>query len=563
LGKKSIAMMVALLACLLAGSAFAIPASPALEPLDPNAAYTVTISKLSSAGALVDIETVDGTTSDNGVLSFTLASVPTNDDANFIFLTIRNGDGAVVRRGMSPAPPADDNNATGLNYLSTTQAEALIRAASLLGTDDPIVASYLLIILRSPSVSTSDIDNVALMGQDALIDPDVGFESYLLANGATASALESMKKCLIYNADNNARTLRNFTRNFFNAVATTDDNVASSQMQKAGGFMAEIFLDAGACAGIDAGMILAAHNAAGDGAQSHMAALSPGLRASVNTAMNSFNRRLTIVRISTEYTKALNTLGAEGAKVTQYLEAVGGLMVASAAVDAQFSGYFMNRGAYLTEHSTTDNAVREAMNTMYSEGWTQFQSDIASDNAAIATMKAAFQDANPSLTLPGDFGTYTDQHGERQNWPIPQVVLMNWLAGSTFSYTVRDNTAIPSMMAGWLGACDNNMFWDQGSCTGNGHAWTSGRRDYTGFTGSSMFDSYLALQEDLNIIQMKRSEIWNTGTEPTGAQRAENESAYIARVLACGERIGGSKSGVAITAAEKDAILKLLLPPQW
>src|SRR3990170_3144963 len=216
-------LAVALLSFLPAGIAFA--ADTATDPLVPDAAYTITISKLSSAGQLVDIETVGGTTDGDGLLSFTLTQVPTKDDANFIFLTIRNGSGTVVRRGMSPAPPPDDNNATGLNFLSTTQADGMLLAASTIGTDDPIVAAYLLIILRSPNVSTADLAN--------------------------------MKKCLIYNPDNNAKTLRNFTRSFFNAVAATDNDAASSEMQKAGGFMAEIFLDASACAGIDAGQILA------------------------------------------------------------------------------------------------------------------------------------------------------------------------------------------------------------------------------------------------------------------------------------------------------------------
>jgi hypothetical protein len=563
LKKRTIAITVALLAFLLAGSAFA--ANTATDPLVPNAAYTITISKLSSVGQLVDIETVGGTTDNNGLLSFTLTRIPTKDEANFIFLTIKDGSGTVVRRGMAPAPPLNDNNATGLNYLSTTQADGMLLAASTIGTDDPIVAAYLLIILRSPGISTADLTNLAGMGQDALTNPTLGFESFLLSNGVTQAALDKLKGCLIYNPDNSAKTLRNFTRNFFDAVAATDNAAASSAMQKAGGFMAEVFLDAGTCAGIGAGKILAAHNAAGDGAQAgvHMSALSAGLLGSINTAMSSFDRRIAIVRISKEYTNALNALNASGAQVTQYLASVTGLMNASALVDAQFSEYFMNRTAYLAAHpGVTDNDVQTDMNAAYSAGWTQFQTNIAADNASITTMKNSLLAANDNLMLPPDFGTYMDQTGTQKNWPIPQVVLMNWLAASTFNYSARDNTAIPSMMGAWMGVCDNNMFWDQGSCVGNGYTWTPGRRDYVGFTGFPVFDSYLGLQEDLNIIQMKRNEIWMTGTQPTGAERAANENLYVTRVLSCGARITGSKSGNAITAAEKDAILKLLLPPQ-
>ena len=170
--KGTITVTVALLAFLLAGSAFA--ANTANDPLVPNAAYTITISKLSSVGQLVDIETVGGTTDGSGVLSFTLTRIPTKDEANFIFLTIKDGSGTVVRRGMTPAPPLDDNNATGLNYLSTTQADGMLLAASTIGTDDPIVAAYLLIILRSPNVSPGGPGEHRRNGAGRAHQPDLG-----------------------------------------------------------------------------------------------------------------------------------------------------------------------------------------------------------------------------------------------------------------------------------------------------------------------------------------------------------------------------------------------------
>ena len=561
--KGTLGFTAALFAILLAANAFAV-GTPSTDPLAASAAYTITISKLTSAGALEDLETVNGTTDAAGVLSFTLTRVPTKDEANFIFITIRDAGGAVVRQGMAPAPPPDDNNATGLNYLSTTQAQALIRAAAVSGSDDPIVAAYLFVILRSPDVTSADIDNIAYLGRDALSNPTLGFESYLLSKGVSAAKLADLKKCLIYNPDNNAKTLRNFTRNFFNAVATADSAAASSEMQKAGGFMAEVFLDAGTCAGIDAGQILAAHNAAGDGAQAggHMGALSAGLQASIETAMSTFDRRISIIRISTDYTNALNGLSATGAQVTQYLNGVSGLMRTSAQVDQQFSGYFMDRAGYLSAHpGLTDNDVQAAMNDAYNAGWQQFQTDIAADNTSIDAMKSQLLAANPSLVLPPDFGLYYDQTGTPKNWPVPQVVLVSWLAGTTFDYGPRDNTAIPQMMRQWMGTCDNTAFWDQSSCAGHGYTWTPGRHTFN--TQSGVFDAYLALQEDLNILQMKRNEIWNGGGRPTGAERAANEEAFLAEVQAAQGRISGVKSGNAITDAEKDAIVKLLLPPQF
>lgn len=562
--KRIFRFCAAFFALLLAGTATAFAAVSA-DPLLANTRYTITLQKLTSAGALVTLENTTGTTDADGVLSFTLNSVPTKDEANFIFVTVKDGNGVVVRKGVSPAPPANDNNATGLNLLSTKQADALIQAAGIVGSDDPIVAAYLFIILRSPDITDDDIGNIAHMGIDALTNPTIGFESYLLSHGVSEGALEDLKKCLIYNPDAERKTLRDFARYFFNAVDAADDNAASAEMQKAGGFMAEVFLDAGVCAGVDASKILAAHDAAGDGAEAggHMANLPLSVRSSIETSMTTFNRRISIFRITSEYTKALNALGASGAQVTQFLDSVNTMMQVSAAVDTQFSGYYMDRAAYLADNPggyTTDAQVQEAMNTAYSAGWSQFQSAIAASDAEIAAMIAQLQAANPGLVLPPDFGMWIDQNGAPQNWPVTQVVLVNWMADTTFDYGPRDNTAIPAAMAAWMGSCSNPMFWDQASCMGSGATWTAGRRSYD--TGSDLFTAFLELQEDLNILQMKRSELWSTNPDATGVERAENEAVFLAAVQAVRDRISGNKGSAAIGAEEKDAIVKLLLPPQ-
>ncbi len=560
--KKGILCFVSILiSVLMAGNVFAIGLDAV--PLAGDTAYTITLQKLTSAGALETLDTSIGTTDAEGVLSFTLSNVPSKDEANFIFLTVTDNNGVVVRKGVAPAPPPNDNNATGLNYLSTKQADALIRAAEVIGSDDPIVGAYLFIILRSPGVSEDDLENIALLGVDALTDEDLGFESYLLSHGVSQQQLADLKKCLIYNPDESKKTLRDFARNFFNSVEAIDEASASEEMQKAGGFMAEVFLDAGICAGIDAGKILSAHDAAGDGADAggHMALLSSGVLSSLETSMSTFNRRISIVRITAEYTNALNTLGASGVQVTQFLDGVNGMMESNADVDIEFSGYFMDRDAYLADAGMTDAEVQEAMNQAYSEGWSQFQSDIAASDDDIAAMISQLEAANDGLILPEGFGMWINMEGNQQNWPVPQVVLMNWMADTTFDYGPRDNTAIPDSMVPWMGSCDNTMYWDQASCVGNGGVWTPGRHNFD-YTGSDVFTAYMELQEDLNILQMKRSEIWMVNPDATGMERAANEELFLTAVQGLRDRISGNKAGVSITAEQKDAIVKLLLPPQ-
>ncbi len=555
-------ILAALFAFLPAVSA---TASAAMAPpgLLPDTQYTITLQKLTSAGALETLETVTGTTDADGVLSFTLSNVPSKDTANFIFVTVTDGSGVVVRKGVSPAPPPNDNNATGLNILSTKQADALVRAAQIVGSDDPIVAAYLFIILRSPEITDADIENIAQMGVDALTNPDLGFQNYLLTHGVSESQLDDLKKCLVYNPDNSAKTLRDFARYFFNAVEASDDDAASQEMQKAGGFMADVFLDAGICAGIDAGKILAAHDIAGDGANAggHMAALPLSVQMGIETSMSTFNRRISIVRITAEYANALNVLGASGAQVTRFLDSVTAMAANQAAIDRDYAGYYMNREAYLAAHpGATDNSVRAAMDSAYSAAWTQFQSDIEATDGEKAAMIAGLSAANPGLVLPPDFGTWVDQNGTVRNWPVTQVVLVNWLADSSFRYAPRDNTAIPAAMAAWMGSCSNASYWDQMSCQGNGGTWPAGRRTYD--TGSEVFSAYLALQEDLNILQMSRFEDESENVLQTGASRAEIQGAFNAAVQAAADRISGSKGGAAISAEQKRAIVKLLVPPQ-
>ncbi|MEW6719778.1 MAG: hypothetical protein AB1346_04935 [Thermodesulfobacteriota bacterium] len=572
MGKKGLTCFFALLvSLLLAGPVSAAVVGGGLSetlPLSPDTAYTITLQRLTSTGTLQTLETTTGTTDADAVLSFTLTNVPTKDEANFIILTVTDNTGAVVRKGVAPAPPPGDNNATGLNYLSTKQADALIRAAEIVGTDDPIVAAYLFIILRTPNLTADDIENIAQLGVDALTATNLGFESFLLSHGVSAAQLDSLKGCLIYNPDPTAKTLRDFGRNFFNAVEAATEAQASEEMQKAGGFVAEIFLDAAACSGVDPGKILAAHNAAGDGADAggHMALLPNGVLSSIETAMTTFNRRIAIVRITEDYTNALTALGASGAHVTQFLDGVNAMMTAQATIDTRFSLYYMDREAYLAGNSegfSTDEQVRTAMDNAYSTVWTQFQSAIAASDGDIAAMIAQIQNANPGLMLPPDFGGWWDQNGNRVNWPVTQVVLMNWMADTTFNYGPRDTTPIPQSMEQWMGSCDNTMYWDKASCDSNlglGH-WTPGRHDFEE-TQSAVFRAYLGLQEDLNILQMQRNELWQTNPNATGAERAANEETYVTAVQAARDRISGNKGGAAITAEQKDAIVKLLQPPQ-
>jgi len=553
-------LAIVLLAFGLAGNAHA---------LNANTNYTVSSGKVNGDGTLTTIETVPATTDASGKLSFSLSSLPSNADANFIVFTIKDANGAVARQGIAPAPPAGDTNQIGINDLATTQATTFLRAATLSGTDDPILASYLLVILRSPNISDSDVTTLASLGK-AAITGNGGFEGYMLANVSQAS-LSALKRCLIYNPDPTKKTLRDFTKGYFTAVESSDAATEDSETQKAGGLMADIFMDAAACAGIELGHITNAHEAAGDAADASglMASISPNLLSSIDQSMNAFHNKIGMVKMVTEYTNALDVLKATGAQVDQFIAAATAMNLASQAVDTQYGDYFKDPAAYLNAHPGTDaNSVQTAINNLYQNAWSTFQTAIAASDADIAALKASVVAAFPGMVLPPDFGKNYNETGIQQNWPVPQVVMVNWLVnlikgGGSISYT-RDTTPIPAMMQQWMGVCTNTQYWDQQNCQSNGGTWTVQRQTFN--TPSPAFNAYLGIQQDVQIADMTRNSIWSnpdgSPRQPSKNERMQAETDFITLLGAIENKITALKgNGTSATSAEKDAIIKLMLQP--
>ncbi len=423
--------------------------------------------------------------------------------------------------------------------------------------------------MRSSDATENDGVILAALGKDAILGNE-GFEAFLLSNGATAAQLANFKSKLIYNATAGRKTIADLTASFKVAVDSSDATTALQEMQKAGGFMADVFMDAAEAAGIPYTLILAAHDQAGVVAGNptnlaRQAQLTPNVAKSMEQSMSSFFRRIASVKVKNEYTNALNTLNASGTQVNTYLAAVQAMTAAQANIDATYGEYFQNPGAYVSSHSTTHEAVRAAMDQAYQAAFTEFQNSITSSNADIDAMKNAVKTAFGinNAALPQDFGKYWDFNGVQKNWPIPQVVMVNWMAsiiaaGGTFTYT-RDTLAIPTMMQNWLGTCSNNSFYDQMSCQGNGATWTVGRRTYS--TPSPAFNAYLGMQEDIQIIENSRYQIYQSG-QPTREQEKQAKLTFYQRMEAAGGRIAGTTNGsTPISTDQKMAVIKLLMQP--
>ncbi len=534
--------------------------------------YTITIQKINSNGTVSDYSSTTATADSNGKLSFSLSSMPTYLDCNFLVFIIKDSNNEVQRKGFVPAPPAGDTSLLGINALSTAQTNAVIAAGAVIGTDDPIAVAYLLTILRTEQATTDDATALAGLGSQAITGTG-GFEYTLLSSGVTADQLAAFKGYLVYNPDSTKKTLRYLTAQFKDAVDSTDTTTAKALMQKAGGYMADVFMDAAESAGINLSLILAAHDAAGVVAGSptnlaRMATTSTALQIGMQQSMDSFFKRIAAVKVKSEYTKALTTLNASGTQVDTFTAGVAAMMAAMEAIDSDYAEYYTDPEGYLASHGTTQSALRAAMDARFQAAFSDFQTAIQSSNADINTMKSAVAAAF-GITLgqlPADFGTYIDfSSGTQKNWPIPQTVMVSWMAniistGGSLTYT-RDTLSIPSFCM-WMGSCSNPSYYDQVSCQSTGGTWTAGRHDYTGMTPSNSFNAYLGLAEDINIIEMNRYAIYQGGGNPSRDDEKAAKLLFATRMDDAAGRISGTVDGsTLISSDQKRAIVKLLMQP--
>ena len=514
----------------------------AYSALSPGITYTVILSKVNSNGTVTQVNSTSATADSNGKISFSFSRVPTSPDTFFLVLTVKDSSGTIVRKSFVPAPPSGGTGELGINDLSTTQTEMILQALESAGTDDPIVAAYGLILTRTADTSDADIQNIATLGRLAI---QQGFESFLTSNGVSAAQLTTFKQKLIYNQPN--KDLSNFTTLFKSAV----DNPAQSadDMAMAAGLIADIFIDAGIAANIDLSLILAAHDAAGDVVQNNaeaavaFAGISGSTGSVIDAAMSNFFIRIAAVKVKTNYTHALTVLNATGTQVTNFNTAVQTLMNAMQTLDKQYAQYYSNP-ALMTQQ------IRDAMNTAYSDAFTTFQTNIASSDAEILTMKTNMATAlGINLgDLPAGMGTYRDFNANTVNWPIPQVVAINWVAsiitaGGSLTYdrnTVSAGLPVPGNM-GWL--------------NGDGS-----RGNFGGMPAS--FASLMGVQEDLQIAENTRWSIFGGG-QPTREQEKAAKLAYNNNVDLIITNLSGTTNGsTSISLEQKEALVKMMEHPE-
>lgn len=436
-----------------------------------------------------------------------------------------------------------------------------------------IAVAYLITLLRSDGATTDDAVTFAELGKYAIVGTG-GFESTLNSSGVTSTQLTNFKFYLIYNSTAGKKTIRDLTASFKTAVDSGNATTAKQEMQKAGGFMANVFMDAAASAGIDMNLILAAHDAAGVVAEAHSDItnqLTPSVKSSMNQSMSSFFQQIAAVKVKSEYTKALNTLNASGTQVTTFNTAVTSMMTAMQNIDGDYADFYNDPEAYCTAQGKSFATVQGEINSPFQTAFTTFQDAITSSDADITAMKSKVATAFGISVgnLPSDFGKYYSFGGTQKNWPIPQTVMVTWLAdsliaGGSFSYTrpadIETVLPVPSNMA-WIGSCSDPTYFDQGSCLSKQNTWTpQTRRTYPNGMPYA-FKAYMQLQDDLQIAEMTRYSIYNGG-QPNRNQEKAAKLAFLPNLESIAGWISGKTNATTdITAEQKKAIVKLLMQP--
>jgi hypothetical protein len=561
--KYFILMMMLMIIVAISGSGFAF---------SPGAVYTVVLEKMNSDGTLTEVGSTTATADSQGKITFTFTNVPTNPTTHFLVITVKDSNNNVVRRSFVPAPPQGGTTELGVNNLSDKQTDMILQAASLVGSDDPVVIAYGLIFTRSPYLTDSDIQNIAALAKVAIID---GFEAFLRNNGVSEARLTTFKNALAYNA--NGKDIGDFTALFKSAV----DNPAQAEddMSKAAGLIADIFIDAAADADIDLALILAADDSAGNiaengaGAQ-YYSALSQQFQSAINQSMMTFTTRIGFVRLAKEYKKAMTTLNTSGTQVDTFNNAINTLSSSLEALDKKYAKYYID-----PENNPMTQQIQQQMDNDYQQVFITFMNAITSTDADVAQMRQNMADAlsiNES-DLPQDVGQDYDYTGQQVNWPIPRVVVTNWVAsilsaGGDLTYTRLDdvNYPIPGNIT-WLEGCSGipnaQQYGDQQSCESNGGTWASQRTDFSQWNVPPSFAALMGIKEDVDIAEMTRGYLYyssnpETNGQPTKEQERQAKLELIDTLNTIIGNIGGTINGdTPISLAQKKALVRLMLPP--
>ncbi|MCM8812412.1 MAG: hypothetical protein NC924_00560 [Candidatus Omnitrophica bacterium] len=521
--------------------------TPIFAQFISNNVYSIELQGITVYGALTAnlLPQTTAIADNSGKLSFSLIGVPNNTQYNFLVTTIRDSAGTAVRRSLIPAPQPRATLSFGVSPVTENQTEAFIRAFADARTDDPLLAFFGFLLVRTSNITNAEIIQMAtfcyrgIKGSDGTGRTD-GFESGLRANGATDAQLVNLRTNLISEFTTLTALYKNSVDEYFTAGS-------AAELGKRGEAAAKIFemlVNAAENAGIAGESLLLAFNRMGALVVPLMdqslaaGTLRAATKAGIESTMTRGMEKLRADKFLAQYTGALRTLGASDADVLKYETAATTLISTMQEKFRQFELTVMR------DEDVAKSAIdlfNQQMQQEMEAAFTQFMTDAQASNAEISEFRGelgtalGIPSAQLDTYLPTAMFQYYSAAGTQVNWPITMVVAGRWMIsiisnGGSIAYNRQTDDAYPiPAMNTWKGVCSNPSFHDKYSCQAAGGSWTPGRTDYNAiFTGLRKdWAELLEMREDVEIAEFTKYEQWNALSSLSTVQQMMQQEEII------------------------------------
>ncbi|RAP32552.1 hypothetical protein DID77_04420, partial [Candidatus Marinamargulisbacteria bacterium SCGC AG-439-L15] len=499
---------------------------------------------------------------------------------NFLVVRIRDMAGSIVQQGLFSAPRQDSTTFMGTNGLSTRQGNMVMRGLSSVGSDDPLMVAFGYVILRSSNITAEDIAPLTSGAYKVLIDGyptsnDPSFKKMILAaTDSEGNKLVSQEvynnwaKYLVCGLAETDSDLSDFSRFYYDA--NTEGNDQNEELAKAGGLMADIFIDAAIAAGLDLNVLQMAFDQTGglaDPAFSTTHPISNKAMFSMGLSMSSLGQRLHSVSVANGFSSAFSTLGASDAFSTIFNTALTTRENAFMAIEAEYADYFMSGEG-------GGDTLSNEIHTKFRTADIAFETALVLTDDQVSAMQTTFEDAGIDLNaVPDYFFTeyYWDEVNEQEasrNVIMTNAVIYTWLLTqvdlTTLTYARDTNSNTPTT------GLNSRLSWMMNRESSYKISGDSFRTDFSHSNFSNwpvLVKLFEAIHEDMDIIFTRHHVDEDAVEESDFSETSEEMLAYKTadealqrRLVGLASRISGNKTdGTAITQAEKDAFLRLLM----
>ena len=523
--------------------------------LDVGVRYTIELDAVGSDGTIINFGYSTTARADSeGKISFTFSNLPTRADGyNFFVLTIKNPDGTVARRSIAPVAAAGGTTKLGVSVVTETQTGMFLAALAEAGSDDPILVSMGLTIVRSANMTSAELNKIATAGVAAAN----GFANELTTLGVTGAQLAAFKGAIV-------DRLGQFSALYKDSVEAATDAAAAQERGKAAGLLMKILVESATEAGFPEDYIELAMQAAGEAF--HPEGMRPEVLQAIDSQMGGGVMRIKAEKCLKKYSKGLITLEATTGQIVKFTTAANNLFTAMQNASQAFEELFTDPTDTPTAEQVT--AAQTTMNSAMQTAFETFIAAIAATDGEIDTLQANLLTAFGFDAPDKRFKFHMSKGGAPVNWPITMVIPSNWVckvkkAGGVLTYT-RDDLIVPAMM-NWLDSDDNpgndinNTRHDFGTVNVNGVA------DDERNMPESMA-SFFGLREDLQIIEFQKwTEFGELGEgPPTMAEMKQIMGNFKTKLKGRIDVIGGTTDGITeISPAEKRALVATALSPEF